>query len=93
MKEKLILLMWLLFTWFGLYLISVQSVSQQYDYNGWLFKKAYAAVTPDSNNKFKTGDDLKWNNDVKKVIVNVWEETVTPASPDNIYIPPVRHSH
>jgi len=92
MKEKIMLLSWLLFVWVGIYLLAAITNPQQYNYNGGLVKNVYAAVAPDTNNTFNVNPT--WNRTVEEVTVQVASESVDPTPIAEVIVPPPpRHSH
>ena len=92
MKEKIMLLFWILFLGSGIYVLSTHSDPQQYNYNGWIFKSVYAAVAPDSASVYKTNPS--WNKTLNKVMVDVSSNSVHGVTVKSVYVPPPpRDSH
>lgn len=92
MKEKIMLLFWILFVSSWVYVLSTHKDPQQYNYNGWIFKNVYAVVAPDSASTYKSNPN--WNSSINKVMVNVSSNSVARTVVNSVYIPPPpRDSH
>ena len=92
MKERIVLLSWILFVAIGIYMMAVIQRPQQYDYNGWVLKAVYAAVAPDTNSVYTWSPE--WTKWITDITVNISQETVNPTQVRSVYVPPPpRDSH
>lgn len=92
MKEKILILGWILFLSIGIYIYSSNNIKYQYDYNWWLLKNVLAAVTPDS---YQVNTWSKqWDNKSSSITFSLSSDAVSSISVDTVIVPPPpRDSH
>lgn len=92
MKEKILILSWILFLSLWVFMYSSDNVKSQYNYNGWLFKNVLAAVVPDSYQvSIWSGG---WDNWTDKVTFSLSNDSASSIDLSPITTtPPPRDSH
>lgn len=92
MKEKILILGWILFLSIGIYIYSSNNIKYQYDYNWWLLKNVLAAVAPDS---YQVNTWSKqWDNKISSITFSLSSDAVSSISVDTVIVPPPpRDSH
>ncbi len=92
MKEKLLIMSWVLFLSLWIFIYSDDNINHQYSYNGWLLQNVIAAVSPDQYQVNTWSSD--WDNLQDSVQFTLSEDAVSSVAVNTIVIPPPpRDSH